>query len=61
MALCIRILLSLVCVGVLLFCTFGFMATFEPLERSVQTTWRSIYGVVAVLSVAGLVYLNRRR
>ena len=57
----VRLLLSAACVGVLLFCCFGFMATFEPLDRSVQMTWRGVYAVVGFLSVTGLVLLNRLR
>ena len=55
-----RLLLSAVFVGVLLFCCLGFMATFEPLDRAVQITWRAIYSVGGILSLAGLVLLNRR-
>ena len=59
MALFFRLLFSVICVGILLFCCFGFMATFESLGRSVQITWRLIYGFVAVLSLAGIGFLNR--
>ena len=56
-----RLLLSSVCIGVLLFCGFGFLATFEPLDRSVQITWRVVYSVVGILAVTGAVLLNRPR
>jgi len=57
----VRLLLSAVCIGVLLFCCFGFMATFEPLDRSVQITWRVVYSVAGALAVTGVVLLNRPR
>lgn len=56
-----RLLFSQACLGVLLFCCFGFMATFEPLERSVQMAWRVVYGTVGIVAVTGLVLLNRPR
>ena len=56
-----RLLLSALCVCVLLFCCFGFMATFEPLERSVQIKFRVIYSVIGMLAVAGAFLLNRPR
>lgn len=56
-----RLLLSLILVGMLLFCVFGVMATFEPLERSIQMTWRLVYATAGVVAVVALVLVNRRR
>jgi len=56
-----RLFFSALCIGVLLFCGFGFMATFEPLDRHVQITWRAVYGIVGLLAVIGIVLLNRPR
>lgn len=61
MKIVVRLLLSLGCIGVLLFCCFGFLATFEPLARSVQLTWRAVYSAVAILAVTGVVLLCRPR
>ena len=47
-------------IAVLLFCVFGFMATFEPMDRSVQITWRIVYGVAGASALAGIVRLARR-
>ena len=57
----IRILSSLACVGVLLFCGFGFLATLEPLDRSTQMAWRVIYGMGGFLAAMVLGFLIRRR
>ena len=58
-------LLSLILAGILLFSIFGFLATYEPLDRSVQLTWRMIYGIAGVLCIAGLVlvwkFLGRKK
>ena len=61
MKIVVRLLLSVLCAGVLLFCCYGFLCTFEPLDRSVQMTWRVIYCAVGILSVTGVVLLNRPR
>lgn len=63
MPLLIRIILALVLIAVLLFCAYGFLATFEPLERSVQITWRIVYGGVGSACIGGaawLVFAKRR-
>jgi hypothetical protein len=46
-------------VALLLFLTFGFLATFEPLPAAVQWTWRIIYGAAAMLDAVGLFLLWR--
>jgi len=41
---------------------FGFLATFEPLERSVQLAWRRAYFAAGVAALAGMVWaLNKDR
>jgi hypothetical protein len=52
-----RLLRSLILVGILSFCVFGFMATYEPLDRSVQLTWRLIYGIAGVACIGGLIFI----
>ncbi len=56
-----QVLITVIGVCVLIFCCNGFMATFEPLERSTQITWRINYSVVALLTLAALVFINRPR
>ena len=60
MKLVIRLVAVLMLVAVLLFCVFGFLATFEPLARSVQVTWRIVYAGAGALALAGIVRLLRR-
>ena len=60
MKLLVRIALSLLLAVVLLFCTFGFLATFEPLPAATQWTWRSIYATVAILSTLGATTLWKK-
>jgi hypothetical protein len=57
----LRVVLSLALACLAGFSIFGFMATFEPLEADVQMTWRVIYVALFVVSLAGLILLNRRR
>jgi hypothetical protein len=54
MALPGRLVLSVFLGGILLFCLFGFVATFEPLDPSIQLRMRLIYGFVGVLVLVGL-------
>ena len=56
----IRMAALLLLVVVFLFCIFGFLATFEPLDRSVQLTWRIVYVVAGAGALAGLVRMARR-
>ncbi|MCF7955959.1 MAG: hypothetical protein K9M75_09180 [Phycisphaerae bacterium] len=55
-----RTLVSLVLAGVLLFCVFGFMATFEPLERSVQIKWRLVYSIITIVCIGGFIFVWRQ-
>ena len=50
----------IVLLGILAFSAFGFLATFEPLEREQQVFWRSIYGVCFAASLGGLVWVFRK-
>jgi hypothetical protein len=53
-----RIIMTLWCLGIVLFSVFGFMATFEPLPLSTQMTWRVVYSAVGLLSILGVIGLN---
>lgn len=55
-----RMVAILLLIAVLLFCVYGFLTTFEPLDRSVQITWRIVYGVAGAFALAGIVRLARR-
>ncbi|GIT05811.1 MAG: hypothetical protein CM1200mP29_12220 [Verrucomicrobiota bacterium] len=56
----IRIIFCLFLTLVALFCVFGFLATFEPLPKpQMQWTWRTIYGLIFIGKVAGLIHLIR--
>lgn len=52
---------GLVLLLVLAQCLVGFLATFEPLERSSQLVWRGAYAVGGTLALIGLVLLARSR
>ena len=43
--------------GVFAFCIFGFLATFEPLDPITQITWRAIYGITGLGSIAAILAL----
>jgi hypothetical protein len=53
----VKIGLILCLTAVLLFCTIGFLATFEPNPPASQWTWRLTYSAVALLSTLGSVVL----
>lgn len=61
MTLPLRIVLSAGLAGIFLFCAFGFRATYEPGEASVLMTFRVIYGVAGLASLAGLAAAWRRK
>ncbi len=50
---------ALLLLGVTAFCVFGFMATFEPLDASIQLTWRIVYGMVGITCLGLTVALLR--
>ncbi len=47
-----RVLIVLVLLAVAAFCAFGFLTTFEPLDRTTQIIWRIVYGVGGLLCLA---------
>jgi hypothetical protein len=53
----LRVFAAVCFVPVILFCCFGFMATFEPLEPAVQMTWRVIYSLMAVSCIGAIARL----
>ena len=60
MKIAIRMVAMLLLLALLLFCVFGFLATFEPMDHFVQITWRIVYGVAGVVVLAGFVRMARR-
>ena len=51
-----RVLIAVLLVLVMLFCIYGFMATYEPLPRNVQITWRLVYGGLIAACLGGIVW-----
>ena len=49
-----RVLIAALLVLVMLFCVYGFMATYEPLPRNVQLTWRLAYGGLIAACLGGI-------
>lgn len=56
-----RVIAAVLLLLVLLFCIYGFMATFEPLDRSVQLASRVVYAAIGISCLAGEVWLLRRK
>ena len=56
----LRIVLTVCIIGIILFCAFGFLTTYEPGDKSVMMTFRLVYGVAGVASIGGLVALWRK-
>jgi hypothetical protein len=56
----VRTILALFLVLVFSFCVFGFVSTFEPLPRSVQWTWRTVYCGVGLTSLGVAMWLIGR-
>ena len=56
----VRIVLSFALIGTLLFCVFGFLATFEPNPPVKQWLWRGLYGGVVLGCIVGLLKGMRR-
>ena len=54
MKLMLRLLMTGLLLGVLAFCVFGFMATYEPVRTVVRWMWRVIYAVAALSTLAGI-------
>lgn len=57
MPLLVRIITVMVLIAASAFCVFGFMATFEPIDRNGQMTWRMIYGLVGSLCAAAATWI----
>jgi hypothetical protein len=57
MKIVLRLLLSLLLAAILLFYLFGFIATFEPLDRSIQVTWRIVYSVIGLACIGGFILI----
>jgi hypothetical protein len=53
----VRVVVVIALVAVAGFCLFGFMATFEPNDASTQLTWRAVYSVVGLASLAGAIWV----
>ena len=56
----LKVTLSLLLAGGVIFSFFGFLSTYEPLARSVQITWRIVYGGMGLACAAGLAGLWKR-
>ena len=57
----VRLALSLILGALACFSIFGFLATFEPLDPDARMTWRAVYSVLFIASVAGFFMLNLSR
>jgi hypothetical protein len=53
----VRAFAAVALVPLLLFCGFGFLATFEPLPADVQLTWRVVYSALGIGSLIALTRL----
>ncbi len=60
----VRLLLCIVTaallLGVVAFCVFGFLATFEPMPPVRQWMWRAIYSGIGSTAVVGAAFIFRR-
>ncbi len=54
----LRVFVAVCLIPVTLFCCFGFLATFEPLDPAIQMTWRVIYGLIAVSCLGAIARLG---
>ena len=61
MKLMLRLLMTGLLLGVLVFCVFGFMATYETMRTVVRWTWRVIYAVAGLSTLAGIAAAWRGR
>ena len=50
----LRLLMSGLLLAVLVFCVFGFMATYEPMRTVTRWTWRAIYSIAGIFTLGGL-------
>ena len=52
-----RVLLTLFLLAFTAFCSFGFLATFEPVDGAIS--WRIGYGIAVIASLYGVIRLLR--
>ena len=52
-----KVLPSFALLALLGFCTFGLLATREPMDPSRQQQWRLIYGSIAAFAIAFLTWI----
>jgi hypothetical protein len=52
-----RVTFAVLLAPVILFCAYGFLCTFEPMDTSVQITWRIIYVAIGLSSLAAILRL----
>ena len=55
-----RILISACLVFLLIFCVAGFVATIEPMNRSVELVFKFVYAIGMMVAIFSLVAANRR-
>jgi hypothetical protein len=56
-----RIAVAIFLLAIAAFCGFGFLATFEPLDRGTQLFWRIVYGLVGLACLAQILWLARAK
>lgn len=61
MNIALRIFAAFTLLAVLLFCAFGFRATFEYAEPLRRLPWQAGYGVAGLACMVALIRLFRRR
>jgi len=55
-----RVIRAICLLTILLFCVFGFLATFEPLEGGKHLLWRIGYGLGGVACIVAIAFVFRR-
>jgi len=53
----IKIISTIFCLALLLFSVFGFLATFEPLDKNTQILFRIIYGTSGFGSLLTILFI----
>lgn len=56
-----RIVLTTCLIGILLFCVVGYLATYEPGDKTVMMNFRLLYGFAGAASIGGLFALWRKK
>ena len=54
-----RLVGALVCLVLLVFSCFGWLATSEPMASDVRLAWRVVYAVLGTLAALGLLFCLR--